>query len=55
VDFPAFVFGWITEEIGYFKFLGFNNVEASAAIVDEIVSEFKEAKCMILDQRDSPL
>ena len=50
----AFVFGWITDEIGYFQFWGFSNVDASAAIVDEVINEFKDAKGMILDQRDSP-
>ena len=48
-----FTFGWITDEIGYFHFRNFSNREESAAAVDEIVNEFKNAKGIIMDIRNN--
>ena len=50
---PIFTFGWITDEIGYFHFRNFTNREKSAAAVDEIVNEFKDAKGIIMDIRNN--
>ena len=48
-----FHFGWVTDSIGYFHFSGFGNVAGSAAVVDEIVGEFKDARGIIIDIRDN--
>jgi len=47
----AFTYGWLTDSIGYFHFPGFGRLEESAAAVDEIVKEFKDAKGIVIDVR----
>ena len=46
-----FAFGFVDENIGYFHFSGFRNVTESAAVTDEIVEKFKDARGIIIDVR----
>ena len=46
-----FSFGWLPDNIGYFHFNGFGNVEKSAEAVDEILDGFKDARAVIIDVR----
>ena len=46
-----FAYAWLTDDIGYFHFSRFSDVEKSAAVVDEIVAYFKNAKGLIIDVR----
>jgi carboxyl-terminal processing protease len=46
-----FIYGWLDDKIGYFQFTGFGSPEASAAVVDEIVSTFKDASAVVVDVR----
>ena len=47
----VFTYGWLTDSIGYFQFRGFGRLDDSAAAVDEIVKEFKDAKGIVIDVR----
>ena len=46
-----FAYAWLTDDIGYFHFSKFNDVEKSAAATDEVVDYFKGAKGIIIDVR----
>ncbi len=46
-----FTFGWLTEEIGYFHFRNFSNLNGTIKAIDEIVDTFKDAKGIIIDVR----
>ena len=46
-----FVYGWLDEGIGYFHFNSFNDFEGSAKAIDKIITEFKDAKAIIVDVR----
>ena len=46
-----FVFTWLTDDVGYFHFSKFRDVEKSSEAVDEIVANFKNAKGIIIDVR----
>lgn len=48
-----FHFGWLDDSIGYFHFRGFSNTSESAAAIDKIVEEFKDAKGIIIDVRQN--
>jgi tetratricopeptide (TPR) repeat protein len=48
-----FHYGWLTDSIGYFHFRGFGRLEESAAAVDEIIKEFKDAKGLVVDVRSN--
>jgi carboxyl-terminal processing protease len=47
----VFVYGWLTDSIGYFHFSRFSQIELSSAAIDEIIMEFKDAKSIIVDVR----
>jgi C-terminal processing protease CtpA/Prc/Flp pilus assembly protein TadD len=47
----VFVYGWLTDSIGYFHFNRFSQMEQSAAAIDEIIKEFKDAKAIVVDVR----
>jgi tetratricopeptide (TPR) repeat protein len=47
----VFVYGWLTDSIGYFHFNRFSQIEQSTAAIDEIIKEFKDAKSIIVDVR----
>jgi tetratricopeptide (TPR) repeat protein len=47
----VFVYGWLTDSIGYFHFNRFSQIEQSTAAIDEIMKEFKDAKSIIVDVR----
>jgi carboxyl-terminal processing protease len=47
----VYTYGWLTDSVGYFHFRGFGRLEESAAAVDEIVKEFKDAKGVVIDVR----
>jgi len=46
-----FAYAWLTDDIGYFHFSKFSDVEESASVVDEIVGNFENAKGLIIDVR----
>lgn len=46
-----FAYAWLTDDIGYFHFSKFSDIEKSAAVADEIVDYFKDAKGLIIDVR----
>jgi C-terminal processing protease CtpA/Prc len=46
-----FAYAWLTDDIGYFHFSKFYDVETSAEVVDEIITYFKDAKGLIIDVR----
>ena len=46
-----FAFGRVADDIGYFHFSGFGDVEASSKAVDEIVGAFRDARAVIIDVR----
>jgi len=46
-----FGYTWLTEDIGYFHFSKFSDVEKSSKVVDEIVANFRNAKGLIIDVR----
>ncbi|MCJ7679902.1 MAG: S41 family peptidase, partial [Candidatus Aminicenantes bacterium] len=46
-----FLYGWLSEKIGYFHFSGFGNMKESSEILDEIIEEFKDAEGIIADVR----
>lgn len=46
-----FAYAWLTDDIGYFHFNKFTDVEKSAAVTDEIVDFFKNARGIIIDVR----
>jgi hypothetical protein len=50
-DFPLYAFGWLSGDIGYFHIRNFDEVEKSAAVADEVVTEFKNARGLVLDIR----
>ena len=47
----VFVHGWVTDEIGYFHFNGFEDPVKTADLVDDIIRVFKDAKALIVDVR----
>ena len=47
----SFTYGWLSDSIGYFHFPGFGDPAASAAAVDELLDEFKNAKGLVIDVR----
>ncbi len=49
----VFHYGWLTDSIGYFHFRGFGRMEESAAAIDEILKEFKDAKGIVVDVRSN--
>lgn len=50
-DFPLYTFGWLKKGIGYFHLRNFDEVEKTAAVADEIITEFRNARGMIVDIR----
>ena len=46
-----FFFGWLSKTIGYLHFDGFGNMKESAAVMDEILEEFKDAAGIVVDVR----
>jgi len=46
-----FAYAWLTDDIGYFHFSKFSDIKKSAAVADEIVDYFKNAKGLIIDVR----
>lgn len=46
-----FAYGSLDDKIGYFHFRAFQNLEASAKAIDEIVAEFKDADAVVVDVR----
>ncbi len=46
-----FHYGKLSDKIGYFHFSGFGNQSQSAAVVDEIVEEFKNCDGIVIDVR----
>jgi len=47
----VFAFGWAADDIGYFHFRGFGDIEASGKAIDRIIDELKNARGMIVDVR----
>jgi len=47
----VFAYGWVTDEIGYLHFNGFQNPEKTAGTIDEIMQALKGAKALIVDVR----
>lgn len=47
----VFVYGWLTDSIGYFHFNRFNQIEQSTAAIDEIIKEFNGASSIVVDVR----
>jgi len=47
----VFAYGWATNEIGYFHLNGFEDPVKTAAMVDDIIRIFKDAKALIVDVR----
>ena len=50
-DFPLYTFGWLKRGIGYFHIRNFDEVEKTAAVADEVVTEFRNAGGLVLDVR----
>jgi hypothetical protein len=50
-DFPLYTFGRLKKDIGYFHIRNFDEVERSAAVADEIVTEFRKVRGLVLDIR----
>jgi len=46
-----FAYGWIDDNIGYFHFNSFDNMEVTEKAIDEIIAKFKDAKAIIADVR----
>jgi carboxyl-terminal processing protease len=46
-----FAFAWLTDDVGYFHFSKFSDVEKSSEVIDEIMSEFKNARGIVIDVR----
>ena len=46
-----FAYTWLTDDIGYFHFNKFSDIDKSSEVVDEIVAYFKNAKGLIIDVR----
>ena len=46
-----FAFAWLTDDIGYFHFNKFNDVDKSSEVIDEIVGTFKNARGIVVDIR----
>ncbi len=46
-----FAFAWLTDDIGYFHFNKFNDVDKSSEVIDEIVRTFKNARGIVIDIR----
>lgn len=46
-----FVFAWLADDVGYFHFSKFSDVEKSSEAVDEIVGNFENAEGIIIDVR----
>jgi len=46
-----FAYTWLTDDIGYFHFNKFDDVDKSSAIIDEIIANFKNARGIIIDVR----
>lgn len=47
----VFGYGWLTPEIGYVHLNHFTSVRHSAAVMDDIIAEFKNAKAIAVDVR----
>src|SRR5262245_47653083 len=47
----VFVYGWLTDSIGYFHFTRFGQIEQTTAAIDEIIKEFKDATSIVVDVR----
>jgi tetratricopeptide (TPR) repeat protein len=50
-DFPLYTFGRLKKDIGYFHIRNFDEAERTAAVADEIVTEFRKARGLIVDIR----
>lgn len=50
-DFPLYMYAWIDNGIGYLHVRNFDEEEKTAEIMDEIISEFKDARGLVLDVR----
>lgn len=48
-----FIYGWLTDTIGYFHFRGFGFPDQTREAIDEIMGEFKDAKGIVVDVRDN--
>lgn len=46
-----FAYSWLTDDIGYFHFSKFSDIEKSEAAIDGIINYFKDAKGIIIDVR----
>ena len=46
-----FDYGWLSDSVGYFHFSGFRDLDASTKAIDQIISEFKDAKAIVVDVR----
>jgi carboxyl-terminal processing protease len=46
-----FTYGWLNDETGYFHFNAFTDAEGSEKAIDEIITEFRNAKAIIVDVR----
>ena len=46
-----FHYGWINDEIGYFHFKSFTDINGSEKVIDQLMVEFKDAKALIVDVR----
>jgi carboxyl-terminal processing protease len=49
----VFLTGWVGEGIGYIHFGAFNDSQGSADNIDRILSEFSEARALIVDVRNN--
>jgi len=50
-DFPLYTFGRLKRDVGYFHIRNFDEVERTTAVVDDIVTEFRKARGLIVDIR----
>ena len=46
-----FAYAWLVDDIGYFHFNQFSDIDQSSKVIDEIVDYFKNAKGLIIDVR----
>jgi hypothetical protein len=50
-DFPLYTYSWIEKDIGYLHVRNFDEEEKTAAIMDEVIAEFENARGLVLDVR----
>src|SRR5262249_29496410 len=47
----VFLYGWLTDSIGYFHINRFSQIVQSTAAIDQIIKEFKDARSIVVDVR----